>query len=115
MTSYHLESFNKSAKLFPGGSVVTSPPANAGAVGWIPDQGRSHMLWSNEACASQLLSLCPGAQVPQPLSPRPLELVLHKRGHCNEKPTLYREEQSLLPATRESPHSNQDLAYPKIK
>ena len=26
---------------FPGGSVVKKPPANAGAVGWIPGWGRN--------------------------------------------------------------------------
>jgi len=35
---------------FPGSSVVKNPPANAGAMGSIPDLGRSHV--------PQLLSLC---------------------------------------------------------
>ena len=30
----------KSAKGFPGGSVVKNPPANAGDMGWIPGSGR---------------------------------------------------------------------------
>ena len=81
MTSYHFENFNKSAKAFLGGSVVMSPPANAGAIGWIPDQGGSHMLWSNEACASQLLSLCPRAQVLRLLKPTP-----PRAGAPQEKP-----------------------------
>ena len=42
----------------PGGSVVKSLPANTGDLGSIPDPGRSHMPWSNQACAQQLLSLC---------------------------------------------------------
>ena len=42
---------------FPGGSVVKKPPAEAGDRGSIPESGRSHMLWSNEAHAPQLLSL----------------------------------------------------------
>ena len=29
---------------FPGGSVVKNPPANAGDLGSIPDQGKSHKL-----------------------------------------------------------------------
>ena len=33
---------------FPGGTVVESPPANAGDTGSSPDPGRSHMPWSNE-------------------------------------------------------------------
>ena len=36
---------------FPGGPVVKNLPANARDMGWIPDLGRSHMLWSNYACA----------------------------------------------------------------
>ena len=32
---------------FPGGSVVGSPPANAGDTGSSPGLGRSHMPWSN--------------------------------------------------------------------
>ena len=32
---------------FPGGTVVKSPPANAGDTGSSPGPGRSHMLWSN--------------------------------------------------------------------
>ena len=32
---------------FPGGAVVTNPPANAGDTGSSPGPGRSHMPWSN--------------------------------------------------------------------
>ena len=32
---------------FPGGTVVGSPPANAGDTGSSPGPGRSHMPWSN--------------------------------------------------------------------
>ena len=41
-----------------GGSVVKSPPANAGDMGLIPGLGRSHMQRSNLAPVPQLLSLC---------------------------------------------------------
>ena len=34
---------------FPGGSVIKNPPANTGYMGLIPDLGRSHMPWSNQA------------------------------------------------------------------
>ena len=34
-------------KDFPGGTVVTNPPANAGDTGLSPGPGRSHMPWSN--------------------------------------------------------------------
>ena len=32
---------------FPGGSVVRSPPANAGGMGLVPGLGISYMSWSN--------------------------------------------------------------------
>ena len=50
---------------FLGGPVVKNPPAKAGDTGSVPAQGRSHMPQSNEACVSQLLSLCSRAHVPQ--------------------------------------------------
>ena len=50
---------------FPGGSMVKNPPPNAGDVSTIPEPARSHMLWSNEAHTSQVLSLCPGDWDPQ--------------------------------------------------
>ena len=42
---------------FPGGTVVESPPANAGDAGSGPGLGRSHMPQSDWAHAPQLLSL----------------------------------------------------------
>ena len=54
---------------FPGGSVVKIPPANAGETGSISDPGGSHMPWSNQASAPQLLSLCFRAQEAQPQKP----------------------------------------------
>ena len=53
----------------PGGAVVKNLPANAGDTGSIPGPGRSHVPWSNEAHAPQLLSLCSRAREPQLLSP----------------------------------------------
>ena len=35
--------------------------ASAGDTGLIPDLGKSHMPWSNQAHVPQLLSLCSGA------------------------------------------------------
>ena len=46
---------------FPGDSVVKNPPDRAGDMGSISDLGRSHMLWSHEAHAPQLLSPCAAA------------------------------------------------------
>ena len=46
---------------FPGGSLVKNPPAKAGDMDSIPAPGRFHMLQSNYAHMSQLLSLCSGA------------------------------------------------------
>ena len=66
---YWKVSNNLKVKGIPGGSVVETPPADAGDTGSIPGPGRSHMLWSNQACAPQLLGLCSGAQELQLLSP----------------------------------------------
>ena len=72
---------------FPGGAVVKNPPANAGDMGSSPGPRRSHMPWSNEARAPQLLSLRSTAREPQLLKPVRLEPVLHnKRSHRSEKP-----------------------------
>ena len=54
---------------FPGGPLIKNLPANAGDKGSIPGAGRSHMPWSNEACAPQLLSLCSRARAPQQEKP----------------------------------------------
>ena len=53
---------------FPGGSMVKKLPVNAGDTGSIPDPGRSHMPWSNEAGGPQLLSpsLGPGSPAMSP-------------------------------------------------
>ena len=55
-------------EVFPGGRVVKNPPANAGDTDSSPGLGRSHMPWSNWACAPQLLSLRSTARDPQLLS-----------------------------------------------
>ena len=52
---------------FPGGMVNKNLPAKTGDIGLIPDPGRSHMPWNNQAGEPQLFSLCSGAQEPQPL------------------------------------------------
>ena len=52
----------------PGGTVVKNRPASAGDMGLIPGPERSHMPWSNKACAPQLLSLRSRACEPQLLS-----------------------------------------------
>ena len=57
LSSRHLCSICKYAQGFTGGSVVKNLPGNAGDAGSISDPGRSHMVWSSEACAAQLLSL----------------------------------------------------------
>ena len=62
---------------FPGGTVVKNLPANAGDTGSSPGLGRFHMLWSNKACAPQLLSLRSRAHEPQLLSPRATTTEAH--------------------------------------
>ena len=60
---------------FPIGSVVKNLPANAGDMGSIPGQGRSYILWSNEAPAqlpslySRVQELQPWIHVPQLFKP----------------------------------------------
>ena len=64
-------------KDFPGGAVAKNPPAKAGDTGSSPSLGRSHMSWSNEARAPQLVSPCaaaieactPRARAPQQENP----------------------------------------------
>ena len=58
---------------FPGNPVVKNLPANAGDAGSVSGQGRSHMQWSNQACAPQLLSpyvLTTGAITPRACAPQ---------------------------------------------
>ena len=74
--------------IFPSGSVVKNPPSNARDMGSYPGLGRSHMPWSNEACAPQnwACALKPGnhnywsLQAWEPI-------LCSKRSHCNQKPT----------------------------
>ena len=47
----------KPTKGFPGGSVVKNLPTNTGDTGSILGPGRSHLLWSKYAHASQLLTV----------------------------------------------------------
>ena len=54
---------------FLGVSVVKNLPANVGDTGSIPSPGRSHMPWSIEAHAPQLLNLCSRAWDLQLLGP----------------------------------------------
>ena len=71
---------------FPGGTVVGSPPANAGDTGLGPCPGGSHMPWSNWARVPQLLSLCSRACEPQLLSPRATTTEAHApRAHAPEQ------------------------------
>ena len=86
--------------------MVKNLPASAGDTGSGPGPGRSHMPWSNWACAPQLLSLRSRACGPQLLKPAHLEPVLrNKGGHHNEKPEHHNEEWPPLAATRESPRA----------
>ena len=74
--------------------------------GSIPGLGRPHMPRSNYAREPQLLSLRSRAYEPQVLKPTCLEPMLHNnRSHNNEKPMHHKEEQPLLSAVRQSPHT----------
>ena len=75
-------------KGFPGGSVVRSPPANAGTMGPVP----GHMPQSNYTREPQLLGL------------PALQPVLGSRGsRCSKKPTHLSLRAALLAAAREKP------------
>ena len=81
--------------------MVENLPSNAGDTGSSPGLGRSHMLQSNWARESQLLSLrvC-------------LEPVLrNKRGHDSERPAHRDEEWPPLATTRESPRTETKTQY----
>ena len=86
---------------FPGGSVVKSPPANAGDTGLIPGLGRSQMQWSNQAHVPQLLSLCSGAREPQLLSPQLLKFSCPRA--CALKPAAPLQREAQAPQSESSP------------
>ena len=74
---------------FLGGAVVKNLPASAGDIGSSPGPGRSHMPWSNEAHAPQLLSLHSRACEPQLLRPCATTTEAHTPTACalqQEKP-----------------------------
>ena len=99
---------------FPGGAVVTNPPANAGDMGSSPGPGSSHMPWSNKARVPQLLSLHSRAREPHLLSPR-------AQSPCSTTKEAITT-RSLRTAVKSSPHSrqlkpthsNKDPMQPKI-
>ena len=98
-------------KGFPGGSVVKNPPANAGDTGSIPDPGRSHVPWSNEAQASQLQSnepvlYSPGASTTKANVPRSLCSATREATVLRSPHTDAREEPPLA-TTREKPAEQQ--------
>ena len=90
----------------PGGVVVKNPPANAGDKGLSPAPGRSHMLWSNKARATQLLSLRSRAREPQLLSLRATTIEARAPRACalqQEKPPQWEThapQQRVAPARR---------------
>ena len=85
--------------MFPGGSGVKNPPASAGDTGLIPDPGRSHMPWSNEAHGP---SSQPGLQSRKATAAEPR--ALEPCSATREATTV----RSCAPQIENSPHSNQD-------
>ena len=98
--------------------MVNNLPVNArdaGDLGLIAGLGRSHMPWSNQGHAAQLLSGCSRAWEPQPMSPCVLEPMLcNKRGRCNEKPTHRNQSVAPTGGNQRKAHAYQDLAQSKI-
>ena len=72
---------------FPSSLVVKNSPVSAGVMGLIPGLGRSHMLQATKAPVPHLRSPC--ARTTGASAPR---AELHKRSHCNVKPTYHDEE-----------------------
>ena len=81
---------------FPAGTVDKNLPTKAGDMGWIPGQGRYHMLWSS-------WSSCHTATEPMLWSPRAATPGAHKpQSLCSttrETTTM----RSLYPATKSGP------------
>ena len=108
---------------FPGGSVVKNSPANARDTGSLSGRGIPHMLWSNKACAPQLLSLCSRAGEPRLLSPRAPTTEACAPRTCvaqQEKPPQWETHapqlgrSSCLPQLEKCLHSKEDPEQPKI-
>ena len=104
----------------PGGSVLKkkkkkNPPANEGDTGSIPDLGRSHMPWNNQADGSQLLSLRSREGELERLSPPELEPVLCQERGCRQPdaPDWQLERSPRLLQLEKSPCSSEDPAQPK--
>ena len=89
---HHLLTLRHTKWDFPGGPVVKSLPASAESMGSIPDLGRFHMLWSNQAHVSQLLKLL-----------HPTVCLCSKRSPCTatrEQPPLATSRESLQAAVK---------------
>ena len=95
---------------FRGGSVVKNPPDNAGDWGSTPGLVRSHTWPDNQAHVPELLSLWSRPQKPHTLEP----MHRNKRSHHKGKPTHHNEEQTPFSTARESPHSKEGPAQPKL-
>ena len=101
---------------FPGGTVVGSPPANAGDMGLIAGPGRSHMPWSNEARVPQLLSLRSRAHEPQLLSLCATTTEAHApRAHARNKrnPRLPQLEKTRVQQQRPNAAKNKLINFKK--
>ena len=101
-----------SGRGFPGGSVVKNPPAKARDTGLVPDQGRSHMLKSNQTRAPRLWTLYSGArklQRPKPMRPR-ARARQQEKPHWAAAPALHSTEK---PAQQCGPNTavNKQLLY----
>ena len=73
---------------FPDGSVVKNLCASAGDTGSIPDLGRFHMLWGNEAHVPQLLSIQAAAtevHVSKACAPQQKKPPQREAAHHNEE------------------------------
>ena len=91
--------------------MVKNPPASAGDTGSTPDLGRPHMARSNQACAPQLLSRCPGGGKSRELSPQAAAAAPALRGQAAQhgKPLqLEKARQQQRPSTAKNKYIKQN-------
>ena len=84
--------------------MINNPPADAGDTGSVPDLGRSHMPHSQQACASQPLSLCSGTRTLQLLKPE------HSRARAPKQEGKPPQREACTPQLEKKPCGNKDPA-----
>ena len=99
---------------------MKNPPANAGGTGSIPSSKIPHAVGQLSPSTKTLLPVLQslGATTTEPVclsywGACALELVLHKRRPCNEKPRNQEKSSAHFPQLEKSARSNEDSAQPQ--